>query len=43
MQHVTTCTCTIQVIPKDYVTTRALEQAISKNILFKHLEEDEKQ
>lgn len=30
------------VIPKDYKTTQALNKAISKNILFKHLDEGEK-
>jgi cAMP-dependent protein kinase regulator len=31
-----------KVIPKDYKTTAALQKAIAKNILFTHLEEDEK-
>jgi len=30
------------VIPKDYKTTQALNKAISKNILFKHLDENER-
>lgn len=31
-----------QVIPKDYKTTQALQAAIAKNILFSHLEDDER-
>jgi len=31
-----------KVIPKDYKTTAALQQAISKNILFSHLDDDER-
>lgn len=31
-----------QVIPKDYKTTSALEKAIAKNILFSHLDENER-
>lgn len=32
----------LQVIPKDYKTTAALQQAIAKNILFTHLDDDER-
>ena len=32
----------IQVIPKDYKTMAALQKAIKKNILFSHLDEDER-
>ena len=32
----------LQVIPKDYKTTAALQQAIAKNILFIHLDDDER-
>ena len=32
----------LQVIPKDYKTTQALQAAIAKNILFSHLEDDER-
>ena len=31
-----------QVVPKDYKTMAALEKAIEKNILFSHLDEDER-
>jgi cAMP-dependent protein kinase regulator len=31
-----------KVIPKDYKTTQALQAAIAKNILFSHLEDDER-
>ena len=31
-----------QVIPKDYKTMGALQNAIRKNILFSHLDEDER-
>lgn len=34
--------CVFQVIPKDYKTTQALQAAIAKNILFSHLEDDER-
>ena len=32
----------LQVIPKDYKTTAALQKAIKRNLLFSHLEDDEK-
>lgn len=32
----------VQVIPKDYKTMAALQKAIQKNILFSHLDEDER-
>ena len=32
----------LQVIPKDYKTTAALQRAISNNILFSHLDDDER-
>lgn len=32
----------LQVIPKDYKTTAALQKAIERNLLFSHLEDDEK-
>ena len=32
----------MQVNPKDYKTTQALQAAIAKNILFSHLEDDER-
>ena len=32
----------MQVIPKDYKTMAALQKAIQKNILFSHLDEDER-
>ena len=32
----------LQVIPKDYKTTAALQRAIAKNILFSHLDDDER-
>ena len=31
-----------KVIPKDYKTMRALEKAISKNVLFSHLDDNER-
>lgn len=31
-----------QVIPKDYKTTSALSKAIERNVLFSHLDENEK-
>ena len=34
--------CALQVIPKDYKTTAALQKAIERNLLFSHLEDDEK-
>lgn len=34
---------TVQVVPKDEDTRKALEKAISKNVLFSHLDESEKQ
>ena len=32
----------LQIIPKDYKTTAALQKAIERNLLFSHLEDDEK-
>ena len=32
----------LQVIPKDYKTTAALQTAIAKNILFSHLDDEER-
>jgi len=32
----------VQVIPKDYKTMGALQKAIKRNILFSHLDEDER-
>ena len=32
----------LQVIPKDYKTMEALKRSIQKNILFSHLEDDER-
>lgn len=32
----------IQVIPKDYKTMTALAKAISKNVLFVHLDDNER-
>lgn len=40
--HMYTSVSMIQVIPKDYKTTQALQAAIAKNILFSHLEDDER-
>ncbi len=36
------CICSLQVMPKDYKTMAALEKAIERNILFSHLDEDER-
>ena len=33
---------TIQVIPKDYKTMASLSKAIAKNVLFSHLDENER-
>lgn len=33
--------CVYKVVPKDYKTMAALSRAISKNILFSHLDENE--
>lgn len=40
--HVCSSHSLCQVIPKDYKTTQALQAAIAKNILFSHLEDDER-
>ena len=32
----------VQVIPKDYKTMTALAKAISKNVLFAHLDDNER-
>ena len=37
------CAFTVQVVPKDEDTKKALAKAISKNVLFSHLDDGEKQ
>lgn len=39
---VTYCFLWLQVIPKDYKTMTALAKAISKNVLFAHLDDNER-
>lgn len=34
--------CILQVIPKDYKTMAALAKAIEKNVLFAHLDDNER-
>jgi len=34
--------CVFQVVPKDYKTMAALSKAIAKNVLFSHLDENER-
>lgn len=36
------CDCLSQVVPKDETTMAALTKAISKNVLFAHLDEGER-
>ncbi len=34
--------CSLQVVPKDYKTMASLSKAIAKNVLFSHLDENER-
>jgi len=36
------CVCHGQVVPKDYKTMAALSKAIAKNVLFLHLDDNER-
>ena len=43
--YLSLCTCIdvlLQVVPKDYKTMAALSKAISSNVLFSHLDENER-
>jgi len=42
--HVCVCVCVChgQVVPKDYKTMAALSKAIAKNVLFLHLDDNER-
>ena len=36
------CICSLKVVPKDYKTMASLSKAIAKNVLFSHLDENER-
>ena len=42
LKHITCLCCFVKVIPKDYKTMAALAKAIEKNVLFSHLDDNER-